>query len=230
MSLKLYSNAFNSAGERVRIALELKQLGYQYISIQDLGWDNYARINPQLLLPTLAVNDDLIVQSSAILEYLEEVHPTPALLPTDPIVRAQARAFTQVIACEMHAVDVLRTRQFLKRELNASKEGIESWTDFWFVKGIETLEDMLQRRSHATPFAYGPEPGWAELFLIPQLRKSVQRYFQDISAYPLVADIYERCLVHPAFIAAAPESQPDHERALANITIRGRNDEPPPVI
>lgn len=230
MQLTLYSNAFNSAGERVRIALELKRVSYQYVSIQDLGWDNYTKINPQALLPTLAVGDDLIAQSSAILEYLEEVHPEPPLLPSDPIVRAQARAFSQVVACEMHAVDVLRTRQFLKRELGASKEGIERWTDFWFEKGIQTLEAMLQRRPRATTFAYGDEPGWAELFLIPQLRKSVQRYFQDISSYPLVADIYARCLTHPAFVAAAPESQPDHERAAANITIRGRNDEPPAVI
>ena len=153
MSLRLYSNAFNSAGERVRIALALKAIPYEYISIQDLGWEEYTRINPQALLPTLKVDDDLIMQSTAILEYLEDVYPEPRLLPVAPHLKAQARAFGQVIACEMHAVDVLRTRQYLQRELDASKEGIERWTDFWFEKGMVALEGFLQMRREQTEFA-----------------------------------------------------------------------------
>jgi maleylpyruvate isomerase len=226
----LYSNAFNSAGERVRIALALKSIPYEYISIQDLGWAAYAKINPQALMPTLRVGQDLLMQSPAILEYLEEVYPDPQLLPADPIVRAQARAFGQAIASEMHAIDVLRTRQFLAHNLNVSKQGVEQWTDHWFGKGMIALEAFLTRRSTQPKYCFGDTPGWAELFLVPQLRKSVGRYFLDISPYPQVKEVYEKCLQHPAFIAAAAEQQPDFERAHANITIRGKNDGPPAVI
>lgn len=226
----LYSNAYNSAGERVRIALNLKHLDYEYVSIQDIGWTAYEEINPQALLPTLAIGQDRLVQSSAILEYLEETHPEPALLPLDPVMRAHARAFAQAIASEMHAIDVLRTRLFLRDELGVNKQGIERWTDHWFYKGMDALEALLARRESQTAYCYSSRPGWADLFLVPQLRKSVQRYFQDISAYPLTKAIYERCLAHPAFVEAAPEHQIDHERAAANITVRGKNDDPPPVI
>jgi maleylacetoacetate isomerase len=226
----LYSNAFNSAGERVRIALALKGLTYEYVSIQDLGWEAYAAINPQVLLPTLKIGPDLLTQSPAILEYLEEAYPKPSLLPTDRILRAHARAFGQAIASEMHAIDVLRTRKFLKHNLNVSKEGIEQWTDHWFEKGMLALEGFLASRTEPFAYCYGDQPGWAELFLVPQLRKSVGRYFLDISAYPLVQGVYEKCIEHPAFIAAAAEQQSDYQRAHANITIRGRNDDPPAII
>ena len=228
--MRLYSNAFNSAGERVRIACALKRIDYEYVSIQDIGWDAYMQVNPQGLLPTLEVDNVLIVQSTAILEFIEERFPTPALLPQAPIARAQARAVAQVVACEMHAVDVLRTRQYLAHDLNVSKPGIELWTDHWFQKGVQTIERLLEQRTVHTDFAFGDQPGWAELYLAPQLRKSVQRYFQDLSPYPLIDGIYRRCMTHPAFIEAAPEQQPDFERASAKITVRGKNDNPPPNI
>jgi maleylacetoacetate isomerase len=222
--LTLYSNAFNSAGERVRIALALKQVEYRYVSIQDIGWEKYAEINPQVLLPTLEVGNDLLVQSPAILEYLEETCPTPSLLPDDPIVRAHARAFAQAITSEMHAIDVLRTRQFLSERLDVPKAGVEQWTDHWFELGMTALEGFLLQRREAYPYCFGENPGWADVFLVPQLRKSVGRYFQDISKYPLVGAVYERCLLHPAFIEAAAEQQPDFAVAYSKITIRGQND------
>ena len=228
--MRLYSNAFNSAGERVRIACALKRIDYEYVSIQDIGWDAYIQINPQGLLPTLQVDGALIVQSTAILEYIEERFPTPALLPEAPIARAQARAVAQVVACEMHAVDVLRTRKYLANDLNVSKPGIELWTDYWFEKGAQTIERLLEQRTMHTDFAFGNQPGWADLYLALQLRKSVQRYFQDLSSYPLIDGIYRRCMAHPAFIEAAPEQQSDFERASAKITVRGKNDDPPPNI
>jgi maleylacetoacetate isomerase len=222
----LYSNAFNSAGERVRIALALKNISYEYVSIQDIGWEEYGKINPQGLMPTLAVGDELLMQSTAICEYLEEQFPTPALLPDDPLTRAHARAFAQAIASEMHAIDVLRTRKFLKNDLAVNEPGIESWTNHWFEKGMQALEAFLALRRKDTIYCFSDEPGWAELFLVPQLRKSVGRYFLDISPYPRTRDAYERCLQHPAFMAAAPEHQSDYAKAIGNITIRGKNDNP----
>ena len=106
MTLTLYSKYVNSAGERVRIALALKGLEYEYISVGDIGWDAYEQINPQRLMPTLKLGDRIVPQSTAILEYLEETFPEPPLLPDDPVVRAQARGFAQHIVSEMHAIDV----------------------------------------------------------------------------------------------------------------------------
>ena len=226
-SYTLYSNAFNSAGERVRIALALKEIDYNYVSVQDIGWSAYRKINPQALLPTLEVDGQLLVQSTAILEFLEERHPQPALLPQDAVMRTHARAFAQAVACEMHAIDILRTRKFMHDELAVSQTGIERWTDHWFHLGMEALEAFLDRRVVPWRYCYGDEPGWADVFLVPQLNKSVGRYFQDISAYPLTEQVYRRCIAHPAFAAAAPEQQPDYARARENITIRGRDVTPP---
>lgn len=218
--MRLYSNAFNSAGERVRIALALKQVEYEYTSIQDLGWDAYEEINPQRLLPTLEVGGALLTQSTAILEYLEETVTEPALLPADPLTRAKARAVGQVVASEMHAIDVKRVRGFLTRRLGVPSVGTQAWTDHWFESGIQTIETLLARRAVDHPYCYSEQPGWADLFLVPQLRKSVTRFRRDISPWPRVKAIYERCIAHPAFQAAAPEHQSDFERARASIEIR----------
>ncbi|MFT5174097.1 MAG: maleylacetoacetate isomerase [Gammaproteobacteria bacterium] len=219
----LYSNAFNSAGERVRIALALKNIPYDYVSIQDLGWAEYEKVNPQALLPTLKVEDDLLVQSTAILEYLEESFPAPQLLPEDQILRAQARGFAQAIASEMHAIDTLRVRLFLGHELKVDPQGIEHWTDHWLAKGLTALEAFLCARTHDWPYCFGSEPGWADLFLVPALRKAVNRYNLDTTPYPLLAKVYAQCLTHHAVIAAAPEQQSDYARAYDKIWVRCRD-------
>lgn len=210
MKLRLYSNSFNSGGERVRIALALKHIDYEYISIKDIGWSAYRSINPQALIPTLAVGDVLVTQSTAILEYLEETHPKPALLPTDPLQRALARAFGQAVASEMHAIDVGRVRRFLEGELGVAASDLERWSDHWMHEGFTALETLLARRPSQTPYCYGDEPGWADLFLAPQVRKGLTRFDLDISGFPLIAEIYSRCEQHAAFIAAAPEQQSDY--------------------
>jgi maleylacetoacetate isomerase len=211
MKLRLYSNAHNSGGERVRIAMALKRIDYEYLSIKDLGWDAYRSINPQALLPTLVVGDALLTQSTAILEYLEETHPEPSLLPSDPIVRALARAFAQAIASEMHAIDVGRVRRFLGDELSVSDSDLEQWSAHWMQDGFTALEALLTRRPMQWPYCYGESPGWADLFLVPQVRKGFSRFDLDLSRYPLIAEIYRRCETLPAFLAASPEHQPDYE-------------------
>lgn len=208
--LRLYSNAYNSGGERVRIAMALKRLNYEYVSIKDLGWDAYRRINPQGLLPTLLVDGVPVTQSTAILEYLEETYPERPLLPSDPLVRALARAFAQVIASEMHAVDVRRVRRFLGDALAVPDAGLEQWSDHWMHEGFSTLEALLARRPTPWSYCYGEAPGWADLFLVPQVRKGVSRFDLDLSRFPGVARIYERCSSQPAFVAAAPEHQSDY--------------------
>ena len=211
MTLRLYSNSYNSGGERVRIAMALKQIDYEYLSIKDLGWDAYRTINPQGLLPTLVVGDVLLTQSTAILEYLEDTHPEPSLLPADPLVRALARAFAQAIASEMHSIDVGRVRRFLGDELLASDSDLERWSAHWMQEGFTALEELLARRSTQWHYCYSESPGWADLFLVPQVRKCVSRFDLDLSRYRRIAEIYLRCQTLPAFVAASPEHQADYE-------------------
>src|SRR6056297_3107010 len=136
MALKLYSNFVNSAGERVRIALGLKEIEYEYVSVRAMGLDAYRRINPQGLMPALEVDGQSFAQATAILEYLEETVPEPALLPKDPVRRGQARAFGQHITSEMHAIDVIRVRRFLHNQLGVNEFGIDRWQRHWFDVGF----------------------------------------------------------------------------------------------
>lgn len=209
MTLTLYSNSVNSAGERVRIALGLKQLDYDYISVREIGWEAYREINPQGLMPALRIGDQIIAQSTAILEYLEETCPEPPLLPSDPVTRALARGFAQHITSEMHAVDVIRIRRFLHNSLGVDRDGLDHWQSHWFDVGFKALEELLRRRQSHWPYCYGEAPGWADLHLVPQVRKGISRFSVDMTPFPLIHGIYERCVDQPAFVAATPEQQPD---------------------
>lgn len=210
MALKLYSNFVNSAGERVRIALALKDVPYEYVSVRAIGRDAYKKLNPQGLMPALEVDGRSFAQATAILEYLEETYPEPPLLPRDPVRRGQARAFAQHITSEMHAVDVIRIRRFLFRSLGVDPDGIDRWQRHWFDVGFNTLEQHLREREEPWPFCYGETPGWADLHLVPQVRKGISRFNVDMTPFPLIASVFERCRVLPAFIAAEPKNQPDY--------------------
>jgi maleylacetoacetate isomerase len=219
MKLTLFSNYLNSAGERVRIALALKDIEYEYVSVGQLGWDAYEKINPQRLMPALKIAEQVIPQSTAILEYLEETYRAPALLPRDPVLRARARGFAQHITSEMHAIDVIRVRRFLSNELGVDHHGLDHWQRHWFATGFAALEELLVRRDQGTPYCYGVEPGWADLHLVPQVRKGLSRFNVDMTAYPLIRGIFENCIRHPAFIAATPEQQVDYPGRLIEPTL-----------
>lgn len=206
MVLQLYGRDQSSSTERVRIALALKDLSYKTISVDDIGWDAYERINPQRLVPTLAVDDQLIPQSNAILHYLEERFPELPLLPSDPVLRAQARSFAQYISCEMHAVDIRRLRKYLQDAFALQQSQLDRWSDHWFTEGFSRLETMLQGQSATHDFCFGDQPGWADVHLVPHMRKGVTRFNLDGTAFPRLSAIYDKCIDHPAFIAAAPQT------------------------
>lgn len=206
MVLQLYGRDQSSSTERVRIALALKDLSYEAISVDDIGWDAYERINPQRLVPTLAEDDQLIPQSNAILHYLEEQFPELPLLPSDPVLRAQSRSFAQYISCELHAVDIHRVRKYLQNAFALQQSQLDRWSDHWFTEGFSRLETILQGQSAAHDFCFGDQPGWAEVHLVPHMRKAVTRFNLDRTAFPRLSAIYEKCIDHPAFVAAAPQT------------------------
>lgn len=207
--MKLYSRWRNSAGERVRIALNLKGIAYEYVPAGSLPPGEYRRMNPQGLLPTLEVDGQFIAQSGAILEYLEDTFPEPPLLPADPILRAQARAFGAHVAAEMHAITVNRVRTFIDVDLGLGKAGVDRWTTHWLTAGFAALEGTLASRRHPWPFCFGEEPGWADLHLVPQLGNG-RRLGVDVSPYPLLVGVEANCAGLEAFRRAAPEAQVDY--------------------
>ena len=207
--LRLLSRWQNSAGERVRIALYLKGLDFIYVPVSSLPPGAYRELNPQGLLPALDVDGRIIAQSSAILDYLEEVYPVPSLLPADPVTRAEARAFGAFIAAEMHAVTVHRIRAFLRSDLHVEESGVTHWARHWLVAGLIVLEKTLSRRGKDWPFCFGDVPGWADLHLVPQM-SAARRLGCDLSAYPLLLAVEGRCDGLDAFRRAKPEMQPDY--------------------
>lgn len=211
MKLKLYTRYQNSAGQRVRTALNLKGVDYEYVGVamSGDGWAEYRRmVNPQGLLPTLEVDGRRVTQSTAIIEYIEENIPGPSLLPADPVVRAQSRAFAQVIACEMHAVVVSRARKLLVERFHLPEEDSLAWRNYWYKEGFDTLEALLRQRERPTPFCYDNKPTVADLYLVPQMY-NFRRDGVDLSPWPLLVAVDGRCRQLAAFDDAMPEKQPD---------------------
>ena len=206
MTLRLYTRWQNSAGERVRIALNLKAIGYQYVAVDTLGSAAFAQINPQGLMPALEANGAVITQSSAILDFLETTFPDRPLLPDDPVLRAQSLAFGAIIASEMHALTVNRVRKHLLSM--APDADVASWVRHWLGLGFASLEALLQRRARRFDYCYGDAPGWADLHLVPQV-SAARRLGVALDPYRLVLDIDARCSALEAFAQARPEAQPD---------------------
>lgn len=204
--MRLYTRWQNSAGERVRIALNLKKIDYEYVPFSNLSRKDYLEINPQGLLPTLEIDGRHVAQSSAILDYLEEAFPNHALLPADPLARAQSRSFAAHITSEIHPLTVKRVR-------NQLNEGaVQDWIEHWHELGFQALETMLRQRETKTQYGFGNTPGWAELHLIPQMANA-RRFGINLSPYPLLSVIEANCVKLDAFQKARPENQPDFPKS-----------------
>jgi maleylacetoacetate isomerase len=206
--MKLYTRWQNSAGERVRVALNLEGLAHEYVAVDSLPPGAYRALNPQGLMPTLKVNGSFIAQSAAILQYLEETRPRPPLLPDDPLTRAEARAFGAHVASEIHALTVNRVRKFLGG-LDVSDTGVDRWTHHWLAQGFGALDVTLAARPVAWKFCYGETPGWADLHLVHQLANG-RRLGLDLTPYGRLLGVENECILLDAFQRARPEAQPDY--------------------
>jgi maleylacetoacetate isomerase len=206
--MRLYTYFRSSAAYRVRIALNLKGVPYESIPINLLKGDQsapaYAAVNPQGRVPSLETEGNILVQSPAILEYLEETHPEPPLLPSDPAARARVRAACALIACDIHPLNNLAVLRYLKRQLGQEQAAIDAWYVHWIVEGFDALEKLLG----PGPFAFGPRPTLADVYLVPQVANA-RRFKIALDAYPKIAAADAACAALDAFAAAAPERQPD---------------------
>ena len=211
--ITLYDYYRSTACYRVRIALNWKKIHYEIIPIhllKDGGEQHlpaYLQKNPQGLVPTLDENGHILTQSLAIIEYLEEMHPQPALLPNTPLARAQIRQLALIVACDMHPLNNLSATTRLRSQFEANDEAIQDWYYHWLKRGFDAIETHLQALPRTQPLCYGDEVTLADVCLIPQVYNA-KRFNFSMDAYPLISQIDEYCLKIPAFLDAEPVAQP----------------------
>ena len=208
----LYDYFRSSAAYRVRIALNLKAIAaerrFVHLRRGAQREEAYLGVNPQGLVPTLLDGDATLTQSLAIIEYLDETHPSPPLLPSSPVDRAWVRSIAQAIACDIHPIDNLRVLQYLEGHLGADEAKRNDWYAHWIRVGFEAIEKRLAERSGK--YAFGEEPGLADICIVPQVANA-GRVKLPMDPYPRIRAINAACLAHPAFDAAHPSKQPDAE-------------------
>jgi maleylacetoacetate isomerase len=214
--LTLHTYWRSSAAYRVRIALALKNLPWTPTSVHlvrgggEQHGDAYRRLNPQGRVPLLVDGDVMLSQSLAIIEYLDETHPAPPLLPADAPGRARVRSLAQLLACDIQPLQNISVTRYLSRQLALDDDAIRAWQIHWISVGLAALESRLASEPATGRFMHGDSPTLADCCLIPQCYAS-RRFGVDPAAYPTLAAVERRCLELPAFQAAAPERQADAE-------------------
>jgi maleylacetoacetate isomerase len=217
--IRLYSYWRSSAAYRVRIALNLKGLRYDYQSVHLLEGggqqrsDSFTELNPQKLIPVLIDGERVVRQSMAIIEYLAEVYHEAgyALMPPTARERARVRAIAQLVACDIHPLNNLRVLQYLEAELGADAAAKEAWMRHWMHEGFVALEDLLGSNPSTGAYCEGDEPTMADCCVVPQVYNAL-RFGVDMSPFPTITRIYQQCLEMPEFDLAQPEKQPDAVR------------------
>ena len=214
--MRLYNYFRSSASYRVRIALALKGIAYDYAAVHlvrnEQMSEAFGALAPSQLVPALVVGageDELVLtQSLAIIEYLEETQPEPPLLPKDAIGRARVRALALDVACEIHPIDNLRVLRFLVREMGVSEDDKNRWYRHWVESGLEVLERQLAGNASTGRFCHGDAPGLADCVLVPQIFNA-QRMDCRLDHVPTVMRIFGNCMAEPAFSTTQPSACPD---------------------
>ena len=213
--MKLIGYFRSSAAYRVRIALNLKGVTVEHASRHlrkgEQRAPDYAAINPQMLVPALVLDSgEVLTQSLAILEYLEETHPQPPLLPSDPVGRARVRALALIPTADIHPIQNLRVMGYLREKFGQTEESAFAWSRHWIETGFDAYEASIAKDPKTGVFSHGDSPTLADLCLVPQVFNAA-RFKEDMKKYPTSQRIYDACLRIPAFDAAQPARQPDAE-------------------
>jgi maleylpyruvate isomerase len=211
--MDLYSFFRSGTSHRLRIALNLKGLKPAYHAI-DLRVDEqanapYKAVNPQGLVPALTLDDGTtLIQSPAIIEWLEERYPTPALLPAGAEDRARVRALAAIVGCDVHPINNRRILQYLRKNFGAGEAAVNAWCGTWITAGFDAFEALLAQDRKRATFCFGAAPSLADVYLVPQV-ESARRFGVDMARWPLIGAVDAACARLPAFAQAAPAAQPD---------------------
>ena len=210
--MKLYNFFRSGTSHRLRIALNLKGIATDYIAV-DLRVDEqledpFKAINPQRLVPALDTGNEVLIQSPAIIEWLEETHPTPALLPPGPKDRAHVRALAAMVGCDITPINNRRILQTLRKQFGANEDAINAWCATWIGDGFNAYEALIAADTQRGRFSFGDAPSLADVYLIPQV-ESARRFKVDMNRWPLISAIDKACGELEAFQKAAPGQQPD---------------------
>ena len=214
--MKLYGYFRSSAAFRVRIALNLKGLAYEQASIHlrkgEQVMANYLKLNPQGLVPALEDGPNVLTQSLAIIDYIDEMKPEPPFFPKSPVGRARVRSLALSIACDIHPLNNLRVLVYLKQVLKVTDAQHDEWYRHWIHEGFRGIEAMLKNPATGR-FCHGDTPSLADICLVPQVFNA-KRFLKDaelVAAYPAIMQVFGECMKVPAFDAAQPDKQPDRE-------------------
>jgi maleylpyruvate isomerase len=210
--VKLHGFFRSGASHRVRIALNLKGIDYEYAAVNLRARENhspgYLVLNPQGLVPALEIDGQVLMQSPAILEYLEECRPEPPLLPADPAGRARVRALAAIVGCDTHPLNNLRVLNELRGRFGAGEVAVKQWCGTWIHAAFDAIEQLLGADTGRGDFCYGAAPTLADCYLIPQVY-SARRFDVDLASYPAIVAVDAACAALDAFRKAAPSNQPD---------------------
>lgn len=210
--MKMYGFFRSGTSHRTRIVMNLKKIDFEFVAVslaknqhQQL---DFKKINPQGFVPVIEVNDRILTQSPAIIEWLEDTYPEPRLVPQEAIQAAKVRAIAALVGCDIHPINNKRILDYLRNVLKLSDDQVLQWCQHWIEEGFAALEQLLQQDTERGAFCVGHQPSIADAYVIPQV-DSAKRFNVNLSQYPIIQSIYDICMALPEFQAAAPNNQPD---------------------
>ncbi len=210
--MKLYNFFRSGTSHRLRIALNLKGVATDYVAVDlrvdEQQGDAFKSVNPQQMVPALDTGEQVLIQSPAIIEWLEEKHPTPALLPSGADDRAHVRALAAMVGCDIHPLNNRRVLQTLRKQFGANEDAINAWCATWISDGFDAYEALIAGDTRRGRFSFGDTPTLADVYLIPQV-ESARRFKVDLTQWPHIMAVEKACLELEAFQKAAPNQQPD---------------------